>query len=85
MSFLISLFGGIWGKVATIVVGAVGLLTAFLGMRYKIRKTAKEEMRTEIQERTLEQIREAEKVSQDVDAMPDGDILDKLRDNGWVR
>ena len=82
---ILGMLGGLWGRFATIIVGAVSLLTALLGLRYKIRKGAQQEMRAEIQERTIERIKVAQEVDADVDGMSDDTILDKLRDNGWVR
>jgi len=82
---ILRLLGGLWGKFATLIVGAVALLAAVLRIRYKVRKGAQEEMRAEIQERTLERIKTSQEVDADVDDMSDGDILDKLRDNGWIR
>ena len=75
----------IWGKTAAIIVGAISLVVALLGLRHSIRKGAKEEMSNEIKDRTIERIDVSNKTERDVNAMSDDDILDKLRDNGWLR
>ena len=81
MNFLAML----WGKTAGTVVMVASLLAALLGIRHSIRKGAKEEMSNEIKERTLERVNAANEVSRDVDGLSDDTILDKLRDNGWLR
>lgn len=81
MNFLAML----WGKTTAIVVGAVGLLVALLGIRHSIRKGAKDEMSAEIKERALEQIQRGEKIERDFDGMSDDDVITKLRDQGYIR
>ena len=56
----------LWGKTAAIVVGAVSLLIALLGIRHKIRKGAKNEMSAEIKERTLERIETVNRIERDL-------------------
>ena len=75
----------IWGKTTAIVVGAVGLLVALLGIRHSIRKGAKDEMAAEIKERALEQIQRGEEIERKFDGMSDDDVLTKLRDQGYIR
>ena len=75
----------LWGRTAGIVVGAVSLLVALLGIRHSIRKNAKDEMSNEIRERTLEQIKRGEEIERKFDGMSDDDILTKLREQGFVR
>ena len=75
----------LWSKTAGTLVMVASLLAALLGVRYSIRKGAKEEMSNEIKERTLERVNTANEVSRDVDGLSDDAILDKLRDNGWLR
>lgn len=81
MNFLAML----WGKTTAIIVGAVGLLVALLGIRHSIRKGAKEEMSAEIKERALEQIQRGEEIERNFDGMSDDDVLTKLRDQGYIR
>ena len=81
MNFLAML----WGKTTAIVVGAVGLLVALLGIRHSIRKGAKDEMSAEIKERALEQIQRGEKIERGFDGMSDDDVITKLRDQGYIR
>jgi hypothetical protein len=74
-----------WGRTAGIVVGAVSLLVALLGIRHSIRKNAKDEMSAEITERAFEQIKRGEEIERKFDGMSDDDILTKLREQGFVR
>lgn len=75
----------LWNKTTALVVGFVAILAAIAGIRHSIRSGAKDELRSEIKERTIERVRVAKEISNDVEYTPDGDILDKLRDNGWLR
>ena len=75
----------LWGKTAAIVVGAVSLLIALLGIRHKIRKGAKNEMSAEIKERTLERIEIADRINRELAGADRDDILDKLREQGHLR
>ena len=75
----------IWGKFATTIIAIAGLVATLFGWRWSIRKGAKEELRNEIQQRTIEQMREANDVSDEVDSMDNDTIIDKLRENGWLK
>lgn len=75
----------LWGRTATMLVGAASVLMALFGIRYSIRKRAKEEMSNEIRERTIERIEVAHSMERDVDAMSNSDVADELRDHGWIR
>ena len=84
MSMILSLFGGIWGKFATGVVAVISVIAAVLGVVWKIKSGAKDEMRAEIQEQTLERIQR----TRDIEARGDlsrPDVLDKLREQGHLR
>ena len=88
MSFLLSpiqLLGGLWGRIAMLAVGVASIAATLLGIRWRIRKTAKEEMSSEIQERTLDRIKDAQDAADDARGIPDGDIRNKLRDKGYLR
>ena len=75
----------LWGKTAAIVVGAVSLLIALLGIRHKIRKGAKNEMSAEIKERTLERIETVNRIERDLADSDRDSILDRLREQGHLR
>ena len=75
----------LWGKTAAIVVGAVSLLIALLGIRHKIRKSAKNEMSAEIKERTLERIETVNRIERDLADSDRDSILDRLREQGHLR
>lgn len=80
-----SLLSGIWGKFIGYIVAGLSLLAAIMAWRYKISKGAREQMANEIRERTIERVEHAREVEADVAGTRDDDILDKLRDNGWLR
>ena len=82
---IMTFLGGIWGKFATVIVGAVAVLSMLLRVRYKIRKGAKDEMRAEIQERTIERIREADEADRSIDGLDRDSIIDRLREQGHLR
>ena len=75
----------LWGKTAAIVVGAVSLLIALLGIRHKIRKGAKNEMSAEIKERTLERIETVNRIERELADSDRDSILDRLREQGHLR
>jgi len=80
-----NILGMLWGKTAGIVVGAVSLLVALLGVRHSIRKGAKDEMSAEIQERTIEQIAKGDEIDREIDGLSDGDVIARMRERGEVR
>ena len=80
-----NILGMLWGKTAGIVVGAVSLLVALLGIRHSIRKGAKDEMSAEIQERTIEQIAKGDEIDKEIDGLSDGDVIARMRERGEVR
>lgn len=79
------LIGGLWNKVIGYLVAGLGLAAAMLSWRYKISKGAREKLESQIRERTIERVQEARRVESDSAALGDDAILDKLRDNGWLR
>ena len=84
MSMLLSLFGGVWAKIATGVVAVVSVIATILGVVWRIKSGAKDEMRAEIQEQTLERIQR----TRDIEGRGDlsrPDVLDKLREQGHLR
>ena len=70
MSMLLSLFGGIWGKFATGVVAVISVIAAVFGVVWKIKSGAKDEMRAEIQEQTMERIQRTRALRLDPDLDP---------------
>ena len=79
-----SILAMLWGRTAAIIVGAVGLIAALFGIRYNIRKGAKDEVRAQMQEETMERIRR----TRDIEGRGDLDcdsVLDKLREQGHLR
>ena len=80
-----NILGMLWGKTAAIVVGAVSVLVALLGIRHGIRKGAKDEMSAEIQERTIEQIAKGDEIDREIDGLSDGDVIARMRERGEVR
>ena len=80
-----NILGMLWGKTAAIVVGAVSLLVALLGIRHSIRKGAKEEMSNEIRERTLDQIAKGDEIDKEIGGLSDGDVIARMRERGEVR
>lgn len=82
---MIGLLGGIWGKIATAVVGMATFLAAMLGWRHGIRKKVRLEIENEQQRNTLERIKIKERLASRVDSMSDDDVLERLRDKGYIR
>jgi hypothetical protein len=78
-------FHGLWSYAAKYIVAAAGILALFAGIRYRIRSKARAEVETEMRERTLDRVEAAERVERDVARQSDSDIIEKLRDNGWLR
>lgn len=75
----------LWGRLIAIVTTIVSVAAAILGWRYSIRKDAKRELSEAIQKQAIESIEVAKEVENEV-AQSDGDaIVDRLRDNGWLR
>lgn len=75
----------LWSKFTGYLVAAAGLFALLAGIRYKIRSTAREELQNEMRERTLERIEAAREVDDRVDGLGDDDILERLREQGWLR
>lgn len=84
MSMILSLFGGIWGKFATGVVAVISVIAAVLGVVWKIKSGAKDEMRAEIQEQTLERIQRTRDI-EDRGDLSRPDVLNELREQGNLR
>lgn len=80
-----SLLMGIWGRFAGYLAMAAAVAAALFGVRYRIRKGAREDMENTMRERTIERIQQADGIEQRVDQASDDDIREKLRDNGWLR
>jgi hypothetical protein len=78
-------FHGLWAYAAKYIVAAAGVLALFAGIRYRIRSKAKAEVETQMRERTLERVEAADAVKKSVDRLPDDEVIEKLRDNGWIR
>ena len=82
---MMSLVMGGWGKIATAVVGIATFLASMLGWRHGIRKKARLEIENAQQRNTLERIKIKEKMAAQVNGMSDGDVLERLRDKGYLR
>lgn len=80
-----NLLGMLWGRTATLIVGVVGIIAVLAGLRHSIRKGAKNEMSQEIQDRTMERIRIAQRIARER-GDPDRDsVIDRLREQGQLR
>ena len=78
-----SILAALWGRFAGYAVSAVMAVAAIFGMIWNIKRGAKDEMRAEIQAKTVERIQRARDA---VDAIPaDGDVRERLRDKGYLR
>lgn len=75
----------LWGKTTGLIVGAIAIIAALAGIRYQIRKGARDEMSAEIKDRTIEQIARNEEIDADIDGMSDGDVIASMRKQGYVR
>ena len=84
MSMLLGLFGGIWGKFATGAVAVISVIAAVLGVVWKIKSGAKDELRAKINEQTMEKVETARRIEADSDLDRDS-VLDKLREQGHLR
>ena len=82
---MLGLIGGIWGRLATVMVGVAGLVAALFSWRHSIRKSQRQAIENEQQRRTIERLKIKAQVGADVRGMSDDDILDKLRDQGFIR
>ena len=78
-------FSGIWSKFVAIIVGAIGLVVALFGLRYRIRAHARAEVEAEMMKRTIERMRHAEIIEHDGDGLHRDDVLSRLRDKGLLR
>lgn len=85
MSFILSLLGGVWGRVTAVVVALVSVVTALAGVRYRIRKTARDEMAGKMRERTIERIAQAKEVEDEMGRRSDNDIREWLSEHGYFR
>lgn len=85
MSFVLSLLGGVWGRVIATVVGLVSVFAALAGVRYKIRKGARDEMASKMRERTVERLRQAKDVEDDMGRLDDAGVAEWLSDHGYFR
>jgi uncharacterized protein (DUF58 family) len=84
MPTIFAIFGGIWGRLAMIVVSVSSLAALLFSIRWRIRKNARQELSNEIQQRTLDRIEDAKDAVNEFRS--DGrDIRDKLRDQGYLR
>ena len=81
---MLGLLGGLWGKVATAIVGIASLIAAMLGWRYSIRKSQRMEIETQQQAKTLERLRIKDEVERNL-ANVGGDVRERLRDKGYLR
>lgn len=85
MAWLLSLFGGIWGRLIAVLIAVASVLAAVLTVRAKVRGNAQRELSESIQRRTLERIEEARHAQDDAAAVPDDTIRERLRDMGYLR
>jgi hypothetical protein len=81
---MLGLLGGLWGKVATAIVGIASLIAAMFGWRYSIRKSQRMEIETQQQAKTLERLRIKDEVERNL-ANVGGDVRERLRDKGYLR
>lgn len=85
MSTILALISGGWSKLAGWVAAAAGIAVAVLAFTFKIKRGARNEMRAEIQQRTLERIEQAQRIDA-ADADLDRDsVIDRLREQGHLR
>ena len=75
----------IWSKFIGYVVAVLGIVAMVLAWRYKISKGAREKLENQIKDRTIERVQHAREVEAELTGVSDDTIIDKLRDNGWIR
>lgn len=81
---MLGLLGGIWGKIATAVVGLAGIFAAMLGWRHGIKKSTRLKIQSEQQRNTLERLKIKDEIERNLDSAS-GDVRQRLRDKGYIR
>ena len=81
---ILSLLTGAYGKLVTIFIGAIGIVATIWRYTYKVRSSEREKIERQMYKRTLERVEHAKNIEDSFNHEPD-DILNKLRENGWLR
>ena len=81
---MFTLLGGIWGKIATALVGLAGIFAALFGWSLNIKKSTRLKIQAEQQQKTLERLKIKDEIERNIDNAP-GDVKQRLRDKGYIR
>ena len=80
-----NIFSLLWSKSASTIIAVVAGIVSIFGLVWKIRSSAKAEMKAEQQDQMLRSMRRADDAARVVDGVADDKLDDWMRDKGYVR